>query len=199
MHQAYIEPHACVVSYGADGQCLVWSSSQGQFMVRSYCAKLLGIELSNIRVMPAEIGGGFGGKTLVYLEPLALALSKKSGRAGEDGDDARRGVPRHRPDLGRHRRGEDRRDARTARSPPREAMLKYQAGAFAGSPVQPGCMTAFAVYDLKNVRVTGYDVVSNRRRSPPIARPARRSPASASRARWTNSRASWAWTRSSCA
>src|SRR5258708_34479404 len=43
-----------------------------------------------------------------------------------------------------------------------EATLKYQAGAFAGSPVGPGCMTAFAMYDLKNVAITGYDVVSNR-------------------------------------
>jgi CO/xanthine dehydrogenase Mo-binding subunit len=76
VHQAYIEPHACVVSAGADGQCTIWSSSQGQFMVRAYCAKLLGIDMANIRAMPAEIGGGFGGKTLVYLEPVALALSK---------------------------------------------------------------------------------------------------------------------------
>src|SRR6201987_1837066 len=43
-----------------------------------------------------------------------------------------------------------------------EAVLKYQAGAFAGSPVGPGCMTAFAMYDLANVTITGYDVVSNR-------------------------------------
>src|SRR3546814_15003822 len=49
-------------------------------MVRAYCAKLLGMEQSDIRVMPSEIGGGFGGKTLVYLEPLALALSRRSGR-----------------------------------------------------------------------------------------------------------------------
>jgi CO/xanthine dehydrogenase Mo-binding subunit len=80
VHQAYIEPHACVVSYGNDAQCTVWSSSQGQFMVRAYCAKLLGIDMANIRAIPAEIGGGFGGKTLVYLEPVALALSKKAGR-----------------------------------------------------------------------------------------------------------------------
>ncbi len=80
VHQAYIEPHACVVSVAADGQCTVWSSSQGQFMVRAYCAKLLGIDISQIRAIPAEIGGGFGGKTLVYLEPLALAMSRKSGR-----------------------------------------------------------------------------------------------------------------------
>ena len=80
VHQAYIEPHACVVSVAADGQCTIWSSSQGQFMVRAYCAKLLGIDIANIRAIPAEIGGGFGGKTLVYLEPVALALSKKTGR-----------------------------------------------------------------------------------------------------------------------
>ena len=41
-------------------------------------------------------------------------------------------------------------------------MLKYQAGAFPGSPIQPGCMCGFAMYDLPNVEVIGYDVVSNR-------------------------------------
>ena len=43
-----------------------------------------------------------------------------------------------------------------------EAVLKYQAGAFQGSPVQPGAMSAFAPYDLENVKVVGYDVVVNR-------------------------------------
>ena len=79
VHQGYIEPHACVASYAADGQCQVWSSSQGQFMIRTYCAKILDLEASDIRVTPAEIGGGFGGKTTVYLEPVALALSRQCG------------------------------------------------------------------------------------------------------------------------
>ena len=60
VHQGYIEPHACVASMSADGQGYVWRSSQGHFMVRTYCAKVLGLEASNIRVTPAEIGGGFG-------------------------------------------------------------------------------------------------------------------------------------------
>jgi CO/xanthine dehydrogenase Mo-binding subunit len=81
VHQAYLEPHACVVSVGADGASTIWASSQGQFMIRAYCAKLLGVDMAQIRVMPAEIGGGFGGKTVVYLEPVALALSKKAGRS----------------------------------------------------------------------------------------------------------------------
>ena len=52
VHQGYIEPHACVAAFASDGQCQVWSSSQGQFMVRTYCAKLLGLESSDIRVTP---------------------------------------------------------------------------------------------------------------------------------------------------
>src|ERR1700730_7910095 len=44
------------------------------------CAKLRGIDIANIRVPPAEIGGGFGGKTLVYIEPVALALSCRRDR-----------------------------------------------------------------------------------------------------------------------
>ena len=42
------------------------------------------------------------------------------------------------------------------------AELKYQAGAFQGSPVQPGVFCAYAPYDMENVKVIGYDVVSNR-------------------------------------
>ena len=79
VHQGYIEPHACLVSY-ADGKATIWSSSQGQFMVRAMCSYLSGIPQSNIRAIPAEIGGGFGGKTIVYLEPVALALARKAGR-----------------------------------------------------------------------------------------------------------------------
>ncbi len=81
IHQGYIEPHACVVSVGQDGHTVIWSSSQGQFMVRAMCAYLNDLDQSQIRAIPAEIGGGFGGKTIVYLEPLALELSRKSGRA----------------------------------------------------------------------------------------------------------------------
>ena len=81
VHQGYIEPHACVAlggrrrpgaRSGAPARASSWSAPTR----RSCC----GIDIANIRVIPAEIGGGFGGKTIVYLEPLALALSRKSGR-----------------------------------------------------------------------------------------------------------------------
>ena len=161
VHQAYIEPHACVASVGADGQCQIWCSSQGQFMVRAYCAKLLGMGIANLRVIPAEIGGGFGGKTLVYLEPLAVALSKKSGRPVKmvmTREEVFRATGPTSGSTVEVKLGATREGRITAA----QAVLKYQAGAFPGSPVQPGCMAAFAMYDLANVSITGYDVVCNR-------------------------------------
>ncbi|HZK91828.1 MAG TPA: xanthine dehydrogenase family protein molybdopterin-binding subunit [Stellaceae bacterium] len=161
VHQAYIEPHACVVAVGNDGQCTVYSSSQGQFMVRAYCAKLLNIDIANIRAIPSEIGGGFGGKTLVYLEPVALALSKKSGRPVKivmSREDVFRGTGPAAGGTIEVKIGAK----KSGRIVAAELVLKYQAGAFPGSPVGPGCMCAFAMYDLDNVHITGYDVVSNR-------------------------------------
>jgi CO/xanthine dehydrogenase Mo-binding subunit len=161
VHQAYIEPHACVVSAASDGQVQIWASSQGQFMIRAYCAKLLGIDIANIRVTPAEIGGGFGGKTLVYIEPVALALSGKTGRSVKivmTREEVFRGTGPTSGGVIDVKLGAKRDGTIVAA----ELVLKYQAGAFPGSPVQPGCMCAFAMYDLPNVHITGYDVVSNR-------------------------------------
>ncbi|MBJ32086.1 MAG: oxidoreductase [Acidimicrobiaceae bacterium] len=80
VHQGYIEPHACVVDVGPDGRADVWASSQGHFRVRSQTAAVLDWDTARIKVTPAEIGGGFGGKTTIYLEPVAALLSEKSGR-----------------------------------------------------------------------------------------------------------------------
>ena len=80
VHQAYIEPHACVARFEADGQGEIWCSSQGHFQMRALTAKILGMKVGDLRVYPAEIGGGFGGKTVTYLEPVATLLARKSGR-----------------------------------------------------------------------------------------------------------------------
>ena len=43
-----------------------------------------------------------------------------------------------------------------------ECIVEMQAGAFPGSPVGPACMCSFACYDIENVYIEGFDVVSNR-------------------------------------
>jgi CO/xanthine dehydrogenase Mo-binding subunit len=161
VHQGYIEPHACIATVSEDGQGELWVSTQGHWIVRAHCARLLGWDVSQIRVTAAEIGGGFGGKTVVYLEPLALALAKKSGRPVKMVMTREEVFRASGPTSGAHVRIKigAKKDGRIVAA---EGELKYQAGAFPGSPVQPGCMCAFAPYDLENVKVVGYDVVSNR-------------------------------------
>jgi CO/xanthine dehydrogenase Mo-binding subunit len=161
VHQAYIEPHACVVSVGSDGQTTIWSSSQGQFMVRAYTARICGGDIANIRAIPAEIGGGFGGKTIIYLEPVAYMLSKKSGRPVKIVMSREEVFRASGPTSGAvvEVKLGAKKDGKIVAA---EALLKYQSGAFPGSPVNQGCMCGLAVYDLPNAVVTGYDVLSNR-------------------------------------
>ena len=161
IHQAYIEPQACLANWEGGGKAELWSSSQGHFTVRNLTAKLTGMTIGDLKVNPAEIGGGFGGKTIVYLEPVALTLSKMSGhpvRMNMSREEVFKGTG---PTSGASmtvKIGVKHDGAITAA----EAILKYQAGAFPGSPVTNGCMCAFAPYEIPNQRTVGYDVVSNR-------------------------------------
>ncbi len=161
VHQGYIEPHACVASVSEDGQGELWVSTQGHWIVRAHCARLLGWDVSKIRVTAAEIGGGFGGKTVVYLEPVALALAKKSGRPVKMVMTREEVLKASGPTSGAnvHVKMGALKDGTIVAA---EAELKFQAGAFQGSPVQPAAMCAFAPYDIANVKLVGYDVVSNR-------------------------------------
>ena len=159
-HQGYIEPHACVASMASDGQCQVWSSSQGQFMIRTYCAKVLDIDASSIRVTPAEIGGGFGGKTTVYLEPLALALSRQCGAPVKmvmTRDEVFRASGPTSASVMTVRLGAKADGTLVAA----DVELKFQAGAFPGSPVGGASMTALACYNIPNFSIVGWDVVTN--------------------------------------
>ena len=161
IHQAYIEPQACLAHWTGGGKAEIWSSSQGHFAVRNLTAKLTGMTIGDLKVTPAEIGGGFGGKTVVYLEPLALVLSKNSGhpvRMAMSREEVFKGTG---PTSGASMivKIGVRRDGTITAA---EATLKYQAGAFPGSPVMNGCMCAFAPYDVPNQRTVGFDVVSNR-------------------------------------
>ncbi len=161
VHQGYIEPHACVASVSEDGTAELWTTTQGHWIARAHCAKLLGWDITKLRVTSSEIGGGFGGKTVVYMEPLALALSQKSHRPVKMVMSREEVFRASGPTSGANiwvKIGA-KKDGRIVAG---EAILKYQAGCFQGSPVQPGCMCAFAPYDLENVKVVGYDVLSNR-------------------------------------
>ena len=160
-HQGYIEPHACLASVGPDGQGELWVTTQGHFTFRNVCAALLGMDIAKLKVTSSEIGGGFGGKTHVWIEPVALALSHKanrpvkvvmtreevfraSGPTCSTSIDVKIGATK---------------DGRITAA---KAELRYQDGAFPGIWGMLGALTSFSCYDLENVQSIGYDVLVNR-------------------------------------
>ncbi len=162
VHQGYIEPQNATALWNEDDQVLVWCSTQGAFSVQEQLAELLQIPLSRVTVTPTEIGGGFGGKINVYLEPLAALLSRKAGHRPVKLVMTRAEVlAATGPTSGSHIRVKmgARRDGVITAA---EAELIYEAGAYPGSPVGAGSGVIFAPYRLNNVQVDGYDVVVNR-------------------------------------
>ena len=161
VHQGYIEPHATLARFDADGQAELWVSSQGHFIVRNFVSRLCGINHGDLRVHAAEIGGAFGGKTVVYVEPVALTLSRKSGHPVKIMMTREEVFKATGPTSGASmtiKIGVTK-DGKIVAA---DALMKYQAGAFPGSPVMNGLMCGFAPYDIPNVHTLGFDVVCNR-------------------------------------
>jgi len=161
VHQGYIEPHACVARYGEDGQILVWTSTQGPFIVRDCCAGILGLDAATIKVVPSEIGGGFGGKIPVYLEPVAIALSRKAHRPVKmvmSRDDVFRASGPTSGAKVRMKIGVKQDGTIVAAS----GSLYYEAGAYPGSPAATGAMCALAPYKIPNFVIEAFDIVVNR-------------------------------------
>ncbi len=160
-HQGYIEPHACLGHIGPDGRGALWCTTQGHWNVQKLCAALLGIETSALRVTASEIGGGFGGKTTIFIEPVALALSRKAGRpvklvmSREEVFRATGPTASASMDI---KIGMKRDGTMTAA----RGTFRLQGGAFPGAPMEFTAMCAFACYNLKNVHQVGYDVMTNR-------------------------------------
>ena len=166
VHQGYIEPHACSVRMDADGQGEIWSSSQGHFVVRALTAKLPATSRSAIWCAQSRprSAAGSGGKTVVYVEPVAALLSTKTGRAVKITMSRDEVFKATGPTSGASmtvKIGVKKDGMITAA----QGVFRFQAGAFPGSPVMNGCLCAFAPYEIANQHTVGYDVVCNRPKS----------------------------------
>ncbi len=160
-HQGYIETHNATAFWNRDGQLTVWASTQGAFGVRTQLAELLQTPLSAIRVIPTEIGGGFGGKLVVYLEPIAALLSKATGRPVQLTMSRTEVLEASGPTSATRSRVRIgvKRDGTIVAA---DVHLAYEAGAYPGAPVPGGARCALAPYDIPNQRVEGYDVAVNK-------------------------------------
>ncbi len=162
VHQGYIEPHSATAWWtSSNNRLTIWCSSQGHFAIRDRTAGVLGIPYSDVKVVPMEIGGGFGGKTTIYLEPVAAALSRQSGQPVKVTMSRADVLEGSGPTSGSYMKvkmGATSDGKLTAV----QAELKYEAGAFPGSPVGAASMCIFSPYDVDNILIDGYDVVNNK-------------------------------------
>lgn len=162
VHQGYIEPHASTCIWRKDNRIEVWTATQGAFQIRDQMASLLKMDVSQIKVTPTEIGGGFGGKFTAYTDLPAAVLSRKSGNRPVKIVMSRTEVLQATgPTSGSVisvKMGATKDGALTAS----HARLIYEAGAVPGSPVGAGAGVILAPYKHRNVRIDAYDVVVNK-------------------------------------
>lgn len=81
INQAPIEPHACVAGFDHRARLTVWTSTQQLSVCHAELAAALDVSMGEVRVIPLECGGGFGGKLKTNLEPLCALLARKTGRS----------------------------------------------------------------------------------------------------------------------
>ena len=161
VHQGYIEPHSATAWWTPQDRITVWGSSQGHFQIRDMTADIVGVPFSSIKVVPMEIGGGFGGKTTIYLEPVAVALSKKAGQPVKVTMTRIEVMEASGPTSGSYMKvkmGVTNDGKMTAA----HADLRFEAGAFPGSPVGAAAQCIFSPYDIANIVIDAYDVVDNK-------------------------------------
>lgn len=176
VHQGYIEPHATVASWNRDGKIDVWCSTQGTFVVRDRLSDMLKVPVSQITVTPLEIGGGFGGKIPVYLEPLACLLSKKTGAPVKLTMSRKDVFESTGPTPGSYIKlkvGA----TKAGKIIAAKAYMAYEAGAFPGSPIDSAIQCIFSCYDIPNLDVEGIDVVVNKPKTAAYRAPGATNPA----------------------
>ena len=161
VHQGYIEPHNATAVWNEDGQIKIWTRTQGAFPARTQIAGILQVNVSQVKVTPLEIGGGFGGKIPVYFEPIAAILSKKSGRPVKMVMERTAFFETTGPTPGgkiKVKLGVNN-DMKI-----NSAMSEIwcEAGANPGGMIGPAAMCIYAPYNIPNMRIDAWDILVNK-------------------------------------
>lgn len=163
VHQAYMETHAAMVDIAADGSITVWSSDKVPFRVRSLMAEIIGVPITRVRVIPSFVGGDFGGKGMIFDEPLCYFLARKAGRPVKivmsRQEEFLAASPRH-SSIIRLKAGVKKSGELVAW----EADAVYDSGAYAGYKPQVGLggtKKLGGTYRIPHVRIDGYYVYTH--------------------------------------
>jgi CO/xanthine dehydrogenase Mo-binding subunit len=164
-HQGYLEPQAVVAEVDANGFATVWASTQGQFTAELMIAAMLGLPMSRLKVVPLEIGGGFGGKIAIHGEAVAVRLAQKARRpvklvlSREEVLQGGSGPPAAALIDITVGGGED------GRLVAIEGTYRLDAGGLPGLSPSLVMQASAALYQCPNLTLQGYDVVTNKPRT----------------------------------
>ncbi|MCX2728384.1 xanthine dehydrogenase family protein molybdopterin-binding subunit [Thermomicrobium sp. 4228-Ro] len=160
VHQSYLEPHASVAVPRPDGGVTIYTSTQGMFYCRNVTATTLGLPHELVTVVPMEVGGGFGGKT-VLLEPLVAAVALRLGRPVKlvltRTEEFLLATPA--PAAIFELRGGIRRDGTLTTL---SARVIFDSGAYPGAPVNIALLLLGGTYRWEHLDLVGYEVLTNK-------------------------------------
>lgn len=80
VHHLTLEPHVCVAKWDPGNELTVWAPQQGVFGVQINLCKIFELPYSKVRAIRTPLGGGFGVKVGIILEPICAELSRMAGR-----------------------------------------------------------------------------------------------------------------------
>ena len=160
-HQGYLEPQSATALWSADQQLTIWTTTQSPFGIRDSVAAVLQIDAGRIKVIPTEIGGGFGAKLQISIEPVVARLAQKCGRPVKmtiNRTEVFEAMGPASPAYVHLKMGVTEEGRITAA----DARLVFEAGAIPGSPVAGAANCMFTPYDIPNARIEGIDVIVNK-------------------------------------
>jgi CO/xanthine dehydrogenase Mo-binding subunit len=161
VHQGYLEPHAVLAQWDANGQLTLYSSTQGSFNTRSEVADVLHIEENRIKVIPVECGGGFGGKIRALCEPITAILARVTKRPVRyvmtRREELEAGMPAPQVII-RLKTGAKRDGTLTAL----DGETVIESGAFSGAVLTMSAVFLSSVYQFPAFEVRGFEVLTHK-------------------------------------
>lgn len=159
-----LETHTSIVQWGINDKVKIYSSSQSPFSVRDLFSVAFGLPKTNIEVNVLYVGGGFGGKSGIHLEPLVGLLSKKAGgkpvKMVPTREQECATLPCRQGLVARIKTGA----TKEGRIIAEEAEYLWDGGAYADYGVnigRAGAVTGCGPYDIDNVKIDSVTVYTN--------------------------------------
>lgn len=164
VHQCSLETHASIAEVDTLGRITVWTTTQKPFAMRRYLSHSLKIPINQIRIIASNIGGGFGGKLEMIVEPYCVVLARRCRRPVKivysREEEFLATTPRHQTYFW-IRSGIKKDGTLTAQ----HIKLIYDTGAYSGNgpaTVTLSSQLACGLYRIPNLLIEGYLVYTNK-------------------------------------